>query len=385
MLKPSDLQRLKQALRAEDGQMIVMTAMMGLFLLAILAIVIESSFVYFQRRDLQNQADSAALAGAQNLDGTAASDAAAIAAANQYAADNLAGATVDPEVDETHTKITVTVSKPAETAFAGWLSFGSPTVHAHAAAQIRSAQLPGPGVFPATIDQTTWQFAQDNPGTLVVLKAVPHNNPGGGDFQLLDFGNGAKTVCAGTEGGSPIPITDPQDAKEGDVSKLKNDDCLPGRLEAAKDWGCYQLSDILDADGKITDHCNPLIGAKKGVDPAYPDAQPTSVALIPIIQTFATFKGSESHQFDLLQGADNERVFSFFYLDPINAEVLTKSVTDTSGNAATITGPTCAKGKGGGGGGKGGGGVGQCENRGPVSPALRRCASAERPTRRGLR
>ena len=107
--------------------------------------------------------------------------------------------------------------------------------------------------------------------------------------------------------------------------------------------------------------CNPLIGAKKGVDPAYPDAQPTSVALIPIIQTFATFKGSESHQFDLLQGADNERVFSFFYLDPINAEVLTKSVTDTSGNAATITGPTCAKGKGGGGGGKGGGGVGQCE------------------------
>jgi len=73
----------------EESQSIVTVALMSLFILAILAVVVESSAVYIQRRNLQNAADAAALAGAQELNGLAAGEAPAIAQAEAYAGDNV--------------------------------------------------------------------------------------------------------------------------------------------------------------------------------------------------------------------------------------------------------------------------------------------------------
>lgn len=113
---------------------------MTILFMVVVAIVIESGLVYMQRRNLQNAADAAALAGAQELNGTSAKQVPAENAARDWAAKNvteLKSVEVDGSIDG-YTTIRVTVRKDAPTAFAGWLSFGSPEISATAAARVAS-------------------------------------------------------------------------------------------------------------------------------------------------------------------------------------------------------------------------------------------------------
>src|SRR5690606_26678141 len=103
----------------------------------------------------QNGADAAALAGAQELDGTAASAPLAIAKAQEWAVNN--GVTLDgpPVVNGTYTQITATALGDAPLTF-GFAGLGDSDVRADATAGIASQNLPGKGVVPIGIKMSEY-------------------------------------------------------------------------------------------------------------------------------------------------------------------------------------------------------------------------------------
>jgi hypothetical protein len=84
--------------RGEAGQALVQVALSMMVLLALLALIIDVGWLYADRRQAQNAADAAALAGAQALCDKGSS--AARSAASSFTAKNL-DSNLDPEVDIT--------------------------------------------------------------------------------------------------------------------------------------------------------------------------------------------------------------------------------------------------------------------------------------------
>jgi Flp pilus assembly protein TadG len=326
--------------QSEEGQALILGAGIFAAVFVFLAIVIYLGGGFTQRRALQNSADAAALAGAQALNGTSASDGPAIAAAESWAAKNISDLkSVTATVADNHTTIRVSVTKDSFFAFSAF-GLGSAEIGAHAKARIAAALLPGPGTFPTAITKDTFDSLEF--GELTVLKARAQNQPANGRFQLLDFDNGANATCAGVEGGSSVPITDPQPAQNGNESKLKS--CLPVRMTAAAANSCLTLSQVLDSSNRVVDRCNPLIGATVTADPNYPGCmtsqqnpcvQPTAVVLVPIVTAFINPPGD----LDIVGSGDALRLFAFFWLHPVNVQAITISV-----NGQPVTGPTCAGG-----------------------------------------
>lgn len=323
--------------QGESGQSIITIALMSMFLLAILAVVVEASFIYFQRRDLQNAADAAALAGAQSLTGLSASETPAKDAAKDYVAKNISGATVpDPVVSNGYTQIQVTVKKNSASIFSGWLSFGSPEVTGRATARIAAPLLPGPGVVPLAIDKSTYdKCIQNGKCTNVTLKETSGNN---GDppsaYGWMDYGGhggGADDLCDGFVGGSPYAIKDPDVYKSGGNNKAHN--CVPTRMAAAEHFGCLTLEQVLDNSGALRDRCNPLSGARKGADPDYPDVQPTAVIVIPVITSFEKHQGCDTDPkcVDIVGADPAPRTFAIFLVDV------------TTVRKVGSVGPTCSK------------------------------------------
>ena len=56
------------AVRREDGQALVMVAVMMVGLVSVVGLVSDGGLVFAQRRDLQNAADAAAAAAAMQID-----------------------------------------------------------------------------------------------------------------------------------------------------------------------------------------------------------------------------------------------------------------------------------------------------------------------------
>lgn len=346
----------------EESQSIVTLALMSLFILAILAVVVETSAVYIQRRNLQNAADAAALAGAQELNGLAAGEAPAIAAAEAYADDNVSDLLgVTAVVSEGYTQVQVQVQKKAATAFAGWLSFGEPTVSAKATARIASPLLPGPGVVPLAIDLATYDSCiVDDLCSGVTLKEWAGNNEDPpSSFGYLDLGGiggGQNEICAGLVGGAAAAITDPDNEHNGNISSVFN--CLVDRMNAAIANDCLTVDQVLDGEGALLDRCNPLGGAGKGAHPSFPEAQPTAVIIIPVITGFdGEGCATGPHCVDIDGELEELRTFAFFLVDRTTIQTV---------NGA---GPTCLNpggGNHGGGGNPGrGGGGGQGGNQPP--------------------
>ncbi len=308
----------------EESQSIVTLALMSLFILAILAVVVESSAVYIQRRNLQNAADAAALAGAQELDGTNAGFVAGTLEAAAYAEDNVQDLeSFDAVPLEDNRAIKVEVRKKAATAFAGWLSFGEPVVSAKATARIASPLLPGPGVVPLAIDLATYNSCiADGECTGVTLKEFSQNNDAPPrNFGFLDLGGqggGTTEICNYLRGGSTVAITDPDRAEPGNKNGMR--ECLHDRMTAAADDSdgirCLTIEDVLDATGALKYECNPLGGAGRGADPDYPDAQPTAVIIIPVVQDFDEGGCNSPNNCVDIIGSDPElRTFAFFLID----------------------------------------------------------------------
>jgi Flp pilus assembly protein TadG len=127
--------------RGERGQMLALFAICLVAIIAMTGLVIDGGLTMVQRRDQQNVADAAAMAGAYDF-ATNNDSASAIARAQSNAAANGFANGVD-NVDVTATVntssgvvyVTTTVTKPHRNFFSGVLGFGSWDVSATATAQ----------------------------------------------------------------------------------------------------------------------------------------------------------------------------------------------------------------------------------------------------------
>jgi Flp pilus assembly protein TadG len=113
---------------------IVVVALLIPVLLGLAAFAVDLGYWYWQQRELQGAADSAALAGARDLPSDPNS---AYTDARTYAARNVSGATVTPVTGYggDPSTVQVTVSKLGPLFFASVLGIGSPTITATAVAK----------------------------------------------------------------------------------------------------------------------------------------------------------------------------------------------------------------------------------------------------------
>lgn len=300
----------------QEGLVLLFWALSFLFMMAFLAIVVETGFVLLERRDLQNTADAAALAGAQQLafgnytgavadaeawaDKNAASQGRALNASSTY----VAGPNADPALGDT---ITVTVRRNAPTVFNGFLSFGEPEVSATASARLATTRLPGVGATCLGVEATTYEAAQllGNPAGPLPDVAVSWAALDPTYITVLRLGSDANTSNVGfisisgdvnqnTEkclrNGSANALQPTVDSKPG-VKTGQARKGLQQRLEAAMLRSCYSWDDIVqsiqdaadDADGIW--RCNPLTN------------QETAVISMPVID--ADLVGGSGTQTDL--------------------------------------------------------------------------------------
>ncbi len=126
--------------RDEPGQAIVLIALMLLALVALVGLVVEGGHVFAVRRDLQNVADSAALAAAQQLDLPAyrasrevrLDPQAAERRAYEVARHEMPSA--DLSIQSGTTSVTVTLRKKVPTVFLGTIGVRSIMLDASASA-----------------------------------------------------------------------------------------------------------------------------------------------------------------------------------------------------------------------------------------------------------
>lgn len=120
--------------RAERGAVAVAVAILLPVIIGVTGLVIDVGSWYETQSQLQNAADAAALAGAQDLPNSPSS---ATAAAQTLAADNVSGATVTPVTpyDGDSSEIQVTVSKRGSVTFASIFGISGPTITASAVAE----------------------------------------------------------------------------------------------------------------------------------------------------------------------------------------------------------------------------------------------------------
>lgn len=290
----------------EESQSIVTVALMSLFILAILAVVVETSAVYIQRRNLQNAADAAALAGAQELNGLAAGEAPAIAAAEEYADENVSDLLgVTAVVSEGYTQVQVQVQKKAATAFAGWLSFGEPTVSAKATARIASFNIIR-CVVPIAVQDTVYfegTTSGEDPPPLVELKTGLHEGEAGSNTGLVNLGPGNTAEPIRTGGGCGLEPTIPTKPglTGGDVRNGFQD-----RLEAAMANNCYTWEEAKPpSDGSVW-RCKPVNAVVDGIEA-------TAVVLLPVLHV--DIDNSGSGYYPIAQLDNGQYLLAYFWVD----------------------------------------------------------------------
>jgi Flp pilus assembly protein TadG len=290
--------RTRPAELAEDehGLVLVFFAISFLGLFAFLAIVAESGLVFLERRELQNTADAAALAGAQQL---FVDPSGAEFVAEDYAAASTP-ALVTNDAVVVGTRVSQTVSRNAKSLFTpgSVLSFGEPEVTAQATARLAAARLPGPGVSCFGVSLSTHiQTQTDLAGQDVLAFAWADLDP---VTTILRFGGGAGSNAGliDIEGdvnqntrdclreGSANALEPVEETQTG-ISTGQVAQALQARLEAARartdvaGGGCFSWDEIVnsiraaDADGDgIADdgswRCHPLAN------------QDTAVLLVPV-------------------------------------------------------------------------------------------------------
>ena len=276
--------------RDTQGMTLIFFALGFLGLFAFLAIVVESGLVFLERRELQNTADAAALAGAQRL----FTDLGAAELTAEGYADGTIGDLLTNDATVAGVAITSTIRRNAESLFAAGsgLSFGSPEVHATATARLAAARLPGRGascigvefaeyLTPLAaqlgVDVLDFDHAGLAPYLTVLRLGAAQANAGYIDIQ----GSENQTTRDCLRDGSANPL-EPTEQTQTGIASGQAAQAFQDRLEAARDrsdkdgGGCYSWDDIVrsieladgDRDGISDDGtwaCNPLTNAAAAV------------------------------------------------------------------------------------------------------------------------
>jgi Flp pilus assembly protein TadG len=126
----------------QSGQIIVLVAILMIGLVAVVGLVTDGGLVFSQRRDLQNVADAAALAGAMQIDQDAYRESGAVVL-DQRAARQAAEEYLSAEANLTYSvlvqpaRVEVSVSRQASTGFLKVIGIDSFEISANASAEPR--------------------------------------------------------------------------------------------------------------------------------------------------------------------------------------------------------------------------------------------------------
>ena len=133
---------LRRLLVGESGQVIVMVAITMVGLVAVVGLVTDGGLVFAQRRDLQNAADAAALAGAMQIDESAYRASGSVVL-DEHAAYRAATGYLEDEGGLTYSVVVhpagveVAVSREASTGFLRVVGIDSVEISAKATAEPR--------------------------------------------------------------------------------------------------------------------------------------------------------------------------------------------------------------------------------------------------------
>lgn len=201
---------LKRFFKSEDGSVTILVALSMTVLMGFAALSVDIGMLYNQKREVQNAADAAALAGAMSLPNAVLAKSVAKSAAEKNLLQDTALDTISYSVvpvtpfDGNKTEIEVTVTRKVKTIFAQVLGIADSEVSARAVAKQRSAwagqSLPFINVnndysgddqitftiwdkdsegFYASIDESDWDGLGDSPNRsfeVTYLDGVNINN-----------------------------------------------------------------------------------------------------------------------------------------------------------------------------------------------------------------
>ncbi|MBI2765425.1 MAG: hypothetical protein HYX53_05870 [Chloroflexi bacterium] len=130
------------ALRREEGQALVMVAVMMVGLVSVVGLVSDGGLVFAQRRDLQNAADAAAAAAAMQIDEDAYRATGDIVLDERWARETAARYLdaedgVSYEIATSPESVEVSVTRQASTSFLGLIGIDDVDVSARASAAPR--------------------------------------------------------------------------------------------------------------------------------------------------------------------------------------------------------------------------------------------------------
>ena len=210
---------------SESGQTIVLLAVMLLSLLGICGLVIDGGNWMVNRRDVQNAADAAALAGASQIPfvATATID----TARAQYAKNGLPGDTVTVTGTTYLTSgdsVTVTASRKVDTFFTSIFGLDQVTETATARATVESfTTINGPGAMPWGV--LSGSYVPGQPYSIYTKMTGNANNGAlslpyvnGANCPVPNGANSYEDEINGTLQPCPITVGDLLDTKTGDNS-----------------------------------------------------------------------------------------------------------------------------------------------------------------------
>ena len=258
----------------ERGQVLILAAFAMTAFLGLVGMVVDGGIYLQERRQLQNAADAAALAGVPFLPGDTAG-------AEQAARDWAANNGMDPSeitsvtFEEGNTRIRVQLQRDVPAQFARVLGFIDFDVNASAAAQTGSSSGIT-GLAPFGVLESAVNFCDTPPpvNCLVTLK-YDVNNTGAtiGDLNFDGVGGGGSELDAIIRGGNRVPVcsinepSPPPGCQSMEPQKTGN---TTGKIREAVNWRisettgeCDTLSEVigpdLDHDGTpdIVSKCNP--------------------------------------------------------------------------------------------------------------------------------
>ena len=269
--------------RGERGQALVLFVLAAGVLFGFTAMAVDVGLILQERRNLQNTADAAALAGAIELP---ESPGAAHANAQQWAEANGintgAGDQLDITVDITDNSVMVRVEREQGFIFGRVLGLASTQVHADSTARVGSP-LNLSGILPFGVLESAINY--DGSPTTIKYDA---NNPTAGNFGPLRVdGNGSSvlenSIKYGTENGvcalSQPDCEDPTVPTQTGNTIAAIREGFEYRFDNTS-TACDDFTEVLIPDGngayRINGSCNPLIGS--------PDS--LLLVLVPVIKKF---------------------------------------------------------------------------------------------------
>lgn len=192
---------IKKQFLKQDGQVAVLTGLLIAVFIAVIAFVVDEGIIYHSRSTFQTVADSAALAGAQELPDTSAAIQAAIDYAEMH---DVPSENLVITLEETfvpNDTIHITAAEADEKMyFAGIFGINSTTVGADSTALIGSPAIYG-NIVPFGILESDWI-----PGEEYELKWGPPGNQG--NFGALALGgNGANNYRKNIREGYQEPLS----------------------------------------------------------------------------------------------------------------------------------------------------------------------------------